>query len=474
MADVADLYDHFVLGYREGMARDTASVPLLTPDDVRRMREQLRADPAETLQRAQRAVDGDLTLERLQRLLDHFDWMFQNPDAAILDAVAKGPPVPASFTFAGIETGETYKTNPDSKKFSDSDWSGFGINCGTAILKRAFTGNQTFRWHTDHASKFQYDLVPNANVALFADFATGLAHCWYIAKFIHAAKPDATIHLGDVYYSGRTPEVAAFYDTPLSPLVIERELWSIPGNHDYYSGGAPFFKSLDTRRTGYLGGRKHRQEGTYFCLDSPAFRIIAIDGEYHSGTRYHKESKLQQWLAERVAEAKSAGRTVILLSSDEPYSHDSEREEDLLHDVTANLPPDAIDLWFWGNTHYCALFKHSDRLRPKFYGSCIGHGGFQYKRLQPTPSPTLVADILWAETEPRFPIWTGVRQDMGNNGFCMMKLDDDKRAVTLDYIDWTNASRATATFATVDRRLGLSSLTARPRPDCRAPDSKGG
>jgi len=467
MASLADLYAHFVPGYREGFARDQGSVPLLVPEDVRRMREQLRTEPEETLRRARRAVSGELTFEQLRRLLDHFDWMFQNPDAAILDAGAKGPSLPASFTFPDVESGERYTANPDSKQFSDADWSGFGINCGSAILKRAFAGNQPFRWHTDHDSKFEYDLTRNANVALFADFATGLAHSSYIAKFIRAAKPDATIHLGDVYYSGRTAEVAAFYDAPLSPLVIERELWSIPGNHDYYSGGAPFFTSLDRRHAGYLGGRKHRQEGTYFCLDSPGFRIIAIDGEYHSGTRYDQQPDLQRWLAEKVAEAKSAGRTVILLSSDEPYSYDSEQATDLLDDVTASLAPESIDLWFWGNTHYCALFKPSDRLRSKFYGSCIGHGGFQYKRLQP-PSPSLVAEILWGETEPRYPWWTGVRQDMGNNGFCMMKLDDDRRTVTLDYIDWTNALRATATFATVDGRLALSSMVAKPRPECRA------
>jgi hypothetical protein len=465
--ELAKLYDHFVPGYREGAARDEGGASLLTPELLRKIREERSTDPEGTLERARRAFGGVESLEDVDRVIDHLEWVFEHPDAAIEgDAVAKGPSLPSTFRFDGLETGSSFQHNPDSKKFSDSDWTGFGINCGTQLLKRKFTSKAPFRWHRDFPSKFEYSLVPNAKVALFADFATGLAHSFYVAKFIAAAKPDATIHLGDIYYSGKTPEVAAHYDMPLFPLVSQRELWTLPGNHDYFSGGAPYFKNLDDRRRGIFGGHEHRQEGSYFCLDSPAFRLIGIDGEYHSGTRYNEEP-LQRWLAEKIAEAKSAGRTVILLSSDEPYSHSSERGETLLQDITANLPPNAIDLWFWGNTHYCALFKPSDKLRPKFHGSCIGHGGYQYKRLVSKPSPSDIAPILWAETEPRFPSWTSVRQDMGNNGFCIMQLDDNARSVTLVYTDWTNAARATISFATVERRLQVQSVTAHPRPACK-------
>lgn len=462
---LVQLYEHFVPGYREGVARSDG-IPLLTPELLGKIRNERTADPQGALERARRAINGGLTADDLDRLIRHLEGVFQDPAAAIRDATPKGMPVPRQFTFAGWETGDLYKFEPDSDRFSDADWTGFGLNCGSAILKRFFTGYTAFRWHTDYPSRFRYDLTRNARVALFSDFGTGLAHSRYIAKFIAARGPDFAIHLGDVYYSGRQAEVSRFYDQPLAPLVAMHELWSIPGNHDYYSDGGPFFASLDARRDGVLGGRKHRQEGSYFCLDTPAFRILGIDGEYHSGTRY-EDRDLKLWLARAIAEARSAGRTVILMSSDEPYSYDSERENDLLHDVTGNLPPDAIDLWFWGNTHYCAMFEPTDRVRPKFYGSCIGHGGFQYKTLDHQSSERDVAQILWAEREPRFPRWTAVRPDMGNNGFCMMTLDDDHRAVTLDYVDWTNAPRATISFATANGRLAVVGVKEHPRPECR-------
>jgi len=466
MADrLLQLYDYFVPGYRDGTAKTSEGIPLLTPELLEKIRKERSTDPQGTLERARRAIHGDLTSEDVDRLIRHLDQAFKDPEGAIRDALAKGMALPSRFKFAGFEDSDAYKFEPDSKKFSDDDWTGFGLNCGTAILKRWFTGNTAFRWHTSYGSRFRYDLPGNASIALFSDFGTGLAHSRYIAKFITAGKPDLAIHLGDVYYAGRPAEVASFYDKPLASLVATCELWSIPGNHDYYSGGAPFFQGLDARRNG-AGGCRHRQEGSYFCLDSPSFRIIGIDGEYHSGTRYDNDD-LKRWLAQSIAEAKAAGRTVILMSSDEPYSYDSKSAETLLHDVTADLPPDAIDLWFWGNTHYCAIFKPSDRLRSKFYGSCIGHGGYQYKTLDHESDAGEVAQILWAEREPRFPRWTGVRPDMGNNGFCVMRLDDGKRSLTLDYIDWTNAPRATVEFVTVEGRLVVTEPQQHPRPECR-------
>jgi predicted MPP superfamily phosphohydrolase len=464
MTGLQELYEQFVPGYREGTARASEGIPLLTPELLEKLRAERAADPQGALERARRAVHGGLTDDDLDRLIRHLDNAFKSPESAIRDAMTRATQVPTRFTFAGFETDDAYKPEPDSNRFSDADWTGFGLNCGAAILKRWVTGNTAFRWHADYESQFRYDIMTNANIALFSDFGTGLAHSWYIAKFIKARTPDLAIHLGDVYYSGRPAEVAAFYERPLSSLVAATELWSIPGNHDYFSGGKPFFESLDARRRG-RPGRTHRQDGSYFCLDSPAFRILGIDGEYHSGTRYTNDD-LQRWLGERTAEAKNAGRAVILLSSDQPYSYDSTSEEPLLHDVTANLPPDAIDLWFWGNTHYCAMFQPSDRLRTKFYGSCIGHGGYQYARLRHASSPDDLAPILWAEREPRFPWWTGVRPDLGNNGFCMMRLDDTNRMVTLDYVDWTNAPRATIELVTVGNMLAARSAQEHARPDC--------
>jgi hypothetical protein len=467
MTDLARLYEAFVPGYRDGFPMSADGLPLLTPELLDEVRKEVINDPQGALDRARRAFKADLTFDELERWIDHMQRVFDDPAGAISDASARGgPPVPSDFRFPGMETSGLYGGSPDDTQFEDGDWTGYGLNVATAVVKRFFGGGAAFRWHDDHDSRFTYQLPQNASIALFSDFGTGKPHSWHIAKFIAQAAPDAAIHLGDVYYAGRPAEASAFYTAPLATLTRNHELWSIPGNHDYFSGGTPYFAGIDARRTDNLGGRLHRQEGSYFCLDSTAFRIIGIDGEYHSRTRY-ENTRLKAWLSEHIAAGKTGNKQVILLSSDEPYSHDATEPERLLHDITANLPPNAIDLWMWGNTHYCALFEPSTSLRPKFYGSCIGHGGYPYKRLNPVASPDRVARILWAETEPRFPQWTGVRQDLGNNGFVMMKLDDANHALTLSYHDWTNALRLSVSMSATDHKLAITSLVPHPRPACR-------
>ncbi len=463
-ADLSRLYETFVPGYREGFPM-SSGLPLLTPELLDELRVEIRSDPVGALERAHRAIDSAITYEDLLRFVDHLGEVFANPDLAIASKQAKGSaPVPDSFGFAGMETDSFYQPDVNDAEFEDGDWTGYGINVGTALLKRFFTGQAPFRWHDAYASRFHYKLRDNASVALFSDFGTGKPHSYYISKFITQAQPDAAIHLGDVYYAGRPAEVQRYYDAPLARLVASHELWSIPGNHDYYASGQPFFDGLDGRRA---AGVLHRQEGSYFVLDSSSFRIIGIDGEYHSGTRY-KEPKLRTWLAEEVAAAKKGGKQVILLSSDEPYGHGASAPEALLDDVTSELNPTDIDLWFWGNTHYCAFYRPSDKLRAKFYGSCIGHGGYPYKRLETSHSPNEVATHLWAETEPRFPLWTGARQDMGNNGFAIMKLDDQRQSLILSYYDWTNALRLSVAMSSKNKKLEVSALTPYPRPECRS------
>jgi hypothetical protein len=139
----------------------------------------------------------------------------------------------------------------------------------------------------------------------------------------------------------------------------------------------------------------------------------------------------------------------VLLTGDEPYTYGKQRLTKLLTDDLA-WAKDSIDLWFWGNTHYCAFFGSGGDL--PFLGSCIGHGGFPYKR--EAAGRESAAPVLWLETEARFPAWTGVRQDRGNNGYCT--LDWDAGAVRIEYRDWMARERCPVTLArSGDGRLAV-------------------
>jgi hypothetical protein len=50
------------------------------------------------------------------------------------------------------------------------------------------------------------------------------------------------------------------------------------------------------------------------------------------------------------------------------------------------------------------------------------------------------------ETQARFPAYTNVRQDRGNNGYCELQLAADG-SVVIHYIDWMGKSRCIASLS---------------------------
>ena len=149
-------------------------------------------------------------------------------------------------------------------------------------------------------------------------------------------------------------------------------------------------------------------------------------------------------MAENVLrEGKRERRTNILLSANEPYEYGKMTLQPLLtEDLVRFVSERLIDLWFWGNTHYCALFDVSPHT--PFIGSCIGHAGYPYSRRQsgePSPAP-----VRFLEARARFPAWTALRQDRGNNGYCILRLKADG-TVDLNYLDWMGNLRCEAALS---------------------------
>jgi hypothetical protein len=209
-------------------------------------------------------------------------------------------------------------------------------------------------------------------------------------------------------------------------------------NHEMYSGGRWYFDFMDRKRAAHPN---QHQEGSYFALVSERFQILGIDTAYHRRGRFPKQD-LQAWLRTRLSQGRAAGRTNILLSADHPYEYGQNAFTRLfasdLHDIAIN---GLVDLWFWGNTHYCSLFGRSTTAR--FVGSCVGHGGFPYTRKR--KGEFSVVPVHFLESRARFPDATRLRPDMGNNGYCRMSLHADG-SITLRYLDWMSKTRCTATL----------------------------
>jgi Calcineurin-like phosphoesterase len=224
-------------------------------------------------------------------------------------------------------------------------------------LKAAIRGKHPFIPHSSLTS-FRYDLPENAVVALFSDWGTGEATAQRVMQQIALQRPTHAIHLGDVYYAG-TPKEAKerFLDIidQHGPPKDSCRYLSLPGNHDYYSGGYAYFDSILPN---------FGQEASYFNLRNQHWQVIGLDSGYEEAGL--KDPQLE-WLS---AQLDGSAPQSILLSHHQLFSPYDKRalSNTLLPKVTALLP--RVHAWFWGHEHRCIVM--GDHLGIK--ARCIGNG----------------------------------------------------------------------------------------------------
>jgi len=449
--------------------QDPAEIPPLDPEGIEQLEESLNLRPEETLIRAREAFDEDISETQLRAMIAQARMALDAPETAIasleMDSIhlEAANPLPPDFNFEGMDLDEIPIKPGDTKFETVADALGWALFAGPFVLTQA--SRDKFRWHSspNHAaSRFIYSLKePTAaspvEIALFSDFGTGRYHSRYIAKRLRTRKFPYAVHLGDVYYAGRRSEFEKYFTAPLAPILADTTLFALNSNHEMYSAGIPYFEFMDQRKTEHPA--KQLQEGSYFCLTSEKFQIVGIDTAYFDRGRY-QEPQLLDWLAGTLRDGRNAGRANILLSADQPYGYGSSGQTKLLSKDLAQLVKDEqlVDLWFWGNTHYCALFDSA--ATSPFVGSCIGHAGYPYDRQsvgKPTPAP-----LLFLETKARFPQWTNLRPDRGNNGYCILSLKSDG-SIGLQYEDWMAERRCEASLSrTAAGKLQVSSVVPVP------------
>ena len=418
----------------------------LTLEDVTEIQRRLYSEPRKTLDFFRQAVDAKLTEQELNSALEDLRAALQNPQEAerviqashALESTAEK--LPATFTFPGIDLNR-YPIKPGRRKFeSVADFLSWILFCGPPFLFG--TKKAAFRSHNAYSSRFRYRMTEPSpeiplEIALLSDWGTGEYQSNYISKQLEQREYPVGVHLGDVYYAGRKSEFRKYVKDPLQHVVGRTELFFLNSNHEMMRGAKWYYNFLDEKRQ--ENPQQQRQEGSYFALESSKFQIVGIDTDYHESSRL-RERELLEWLEERLVEGRKSHKTNILTSSNHPYEYGSKNLKSLLdRDLRDLIRRRLVDLWFWGNTHYCALFEKSKDT--PFIGSCIGHGGYPYDREKfgkRTPAP-----IKFLETQARFPAQTSLRQDRGNNGYCVMKLRSDG-TVGLRYVDWMSNIRAEA------------------------------
>jgi hypothetical protein len=190
-----------------------------------------------------------------------------------------------------------------------------------------------------------------------------------LRQALKAFTPDAIIHLGDVYYSGTrrecTENVVGVLDALVDELKIRRPpFFTLPGNHDYYSGGRGFYEMIG-RINSKLPGCQ--QKASYFCLRTADghWQFLGMDTGYNDRDPvYQKSPGLVAteitWHRDKLDHFDG---TTVLLSHHQLYSAKERLSQGsrpwLNEDLHMVFQPyyDRVAAWFWGHEHNLILFK---------------------------------------------------------------------------------------------------------------------
>ena len=218
-------------------------------------------------------------------------------------------------------------------------------------------------------------LPANATIGVVADWATGEPEALEVLRQVRSHQPDVAMHLGDIYYAGTEYEVENYFYQPWTSILGPGvKSFALPGNHDLYAGGKPFYDMID--RIARFNGLDQKP-ASYFCLRNDDWQLIGMDTALHDrligGTTRLEESELE-WLNDKLSN--SGNRRTVLLSHHQLFSandrFDGRSWNKALYDQLEKLLP-SVDLWLWGHEHDLVIFDPFMGLRR---GRCIGGSAY--------------------------------------------------------------------------------------------------
>ena len=216
-------------------------------------------------------------------------------------------------------------------------------------------------------------------VALIADWGTGLDDANWLLSEMMQRKPDVLIHLGDIYYAGTASENRANFLNPMDSVAPNIPIYTLSGNHDMYSGGAPYY-SLLSQLNATPALRPYQQKASYFCLRSANWQILAMDTGLHDGDPLNVTTNLTfldpQEAAWHIDKLKNTGgRRTILLSHHQLFTAfgggvgQGSNGKPLAYNpnLYSTFAPylGRIALWLWGHEHNFEIFFHPLSARRK-------------------------------------------------------------------------------------------------------------
>jgi hypothetical protein len=263
-------------------------------------------------------------------------------------------------------------------RYGSLDWLGW-VQCEWEYLR--YMAESRFPQYNDWKSQkppsldygvIAFRLPSTCKILMIGDWGTRMTdNVALLRQALKELKPDAIIHLGDVYYSGTPQEckenVLDVLGTVVKELGIERPpFFSLPGNHDYYSGGRGFYQMIGQVNASLPGCE---QKASYFCLRTAdeRWQFLGMDTGYNDRDPInHKSPALvdneADWHRDKLD--KFNGTTVLLshhqLFSANEVLNDGPRPY-LNEALNKVFQPyfDRVAAWFWGHEH-CLIFYKDD------------------------------------------------------------------------------------------------------------------
>lgn len=296
-------------------------------------------------------------------------------------------------------------------------------------------------------------------ISILGDWGTGTFEASEIAARMTGFDPDYMIHLGDVYYVGDDQEVQEnFLGNPVGQYTPTKfppgsvGTFAMLGNHEMYGGGAPYFMEMIGPSGCCDTGAGEKQKASFFCLETPSWRIVGLDTGYNSvgtpilgsipiikkipwfGANCELREELIAWLSSNVKPQQNKKPT-LLLSHHQYYSVYEDaysRPAEQLKDFFAGQEV----VWIWGHEHRLSIYdKYSPDGNLMCYGRCLGHGGMPVELEQPgKAAPLLFMDPRGLDKSTQYPVGDGTYA--GWNGFLNLTLDGPK--MTISYLDLNN------------------------------------
>lgn len=212
-----------------------------------------------------------------------------------------------------------------------------------------------------------YPLIGTGDIkiALAGDWGTYNDPAKWVAQHIAEARPDYSIHLGDVYYAG----------LPKDENALLMECWpkgragtfALNSNHEMYCGGKGYFEVIRNAKFSNRGF-------SYFALHNDDWLIVGLDTAYFAYKRsllYEdgclsnnagpKGNVQTNWLTNLLATPEHNRKHLIVLTRHDGFdvSSGAIQTKSLYDEVLKYMGRKRDFYWYWGHVHGVSLISPS-------------------------------------------------------------------------------------------------------------------